>query len=615
MNIISLLVCIAMLFSGGYTADDPNAAAAAQITVRDLAISIQGEDYSLSPSVTFGASSENGETLIDLFMTLGDQILFPVQAKIDDAGAGVLLGSSNTAYTFTPELFDELMGGEEIPEEVFTLIDSYSTLVNSIPTFDSAMREEMNLANIEKILELAGDVEITEATFTADETEQTGKHFAFELDSAAIAEWAEYSTTLMPEDYAAAYNNYLKATLSLAGETEADSFSDYMALSGMDMSISGEITYNETSSVWDIVYHTVMDQTAIYLEMGYTEDDLVEMEMSEPIAMDMPMTIIYHNPDLMECVMTMEQDGVSIDVSAFVIDGGYITMGMSISEPEVAVMDFAFDALLGEDGLTITNLNLMMDVDGTAITLVTETVPGDEITTTTVGFGYSDEAFDASVSFFVDETHEPVADRISAANVQTISSMEEMEGAASTGLTLAAMSMMGDVEKLLNDESIAAIIPVFEQFFGASEDYSMTEVYTEESATEVIEIPAFAEPQFNVLPEGYSMMDSYYDSEYGCYSYIFTHADDVYGEYVTYVDIYSPDSEMSEDTFFYQISGGAAAPIDGEVLSVSSYSYDDFAYTSIWGDVGGYYVSLTSYDTSLSADALANIIAGIAFGE
>ena len=608
MKLLSLLISLVMMLSGGYMAEDPNAAASTQITIRDLAVEIQGEHYSLNPSITLGASTENGAALLDLYMALNDQTLFPVQAKIDEAGAGVLLGSSTTAYTFAPELFDEMLGGEEIPDEAFTMIDSYAKLMTSMPTYDTAKREEINLASINKLLELAGDVEVTEATFTADDKEQTGKHFAFELDNAAVAEWVDYSITMMPEEYADAYSDYLKTTIALAGHSVADSISDLKALSGMEMSISGEVTYNETSSVWNIIFHTVVDQASLYLDMGYTEEDIAEMGI-EPIAMDMPMTMIYHNADNMELIMEMEQEGVTIDMTAFVIDGGYMTMGMTISEPDMATMNLALDMLMNKGSITVTNLNMVMDIEGTVITFTTETVPGDEISTTTVAFSYYDEAFSGSASFFIDVTHDAIADRISGANVQTIATSEDLEGTASTGLSLAAMSMMGDVEKLLNDESVAEFVAVMEQFFGYSETEAEA-VY--EDVEEYSGEPEFAEPVFNWLPEGYALTSSSYEGDYGCYSFTFGKSTET-AEVEMYADVYYYGEDYADDDsyFHFSVDGDEIQRVNGDLISVTNYD----EYFNVYGNIGSMYIDLTVEDAEVTAEELVKILSQITIPE
>ena len=604
-SILSLFVCLAMLFSGGMMAEDPNAAAATQITIRDLAVEIQGEHYSLTPSVTLGVSTENDSALLDLFMTLNDQTLFPAQAKVDANGAGVLLGDSNTAYTFTPELLNEMMGGEEIPAEVFSLIDSYTAMLRSLSGYDAATSEELTLAANEKLTALIGDVEVTEATFFANDQEQTGEHFAFELDSDAVKEYMDYSFTLMPEDFTTAYFDFVNTMMALAGGPEVTSFAEVMDLAGMDLSVSGEITGNDDSAVIDLVFHGLVDQSAAYLEMGFTEEDLAELGI-EPFAMDMPMTITVHNADNIEYVISYELEGITVDVTAFLIDNGYLSMGMSMYQPDVMNMNFALDALVEENGVVPTSMSMVMEAEGTVITFATETTTGEEITTTGVGLSYFDEAFSGSASFFIDVTHDAITDRISGANVQTIATTEDLEGTAATGLSLAAMGMMSDVEKLMNDESIAAIVELGEQLFGYSE--VSAEVVAEPNYEDVSTEPEFAEPVFNWLPEGYTLSASAYEPDYGCYSFVFTKEG-----IEMYADVYYYYGYEEEDDsyFHFSVDGDEIQRINGDLISVSNYD----AYFNVYGNIGSMYVDLTVEDAGVTAEELAKVLSQITIPE
>lgn len=607
-SILSLLVCLAMLFSGGMMAEDPNAAAATQITIHDLAVEIQGENYFLTPSVTLGVSTENGSALLDLFMTLNDQTLFPVQAKIDETGAGVLLGNSTTAYTFAPELLNEMMDGEEIPAEVFTLIDSYTSLLRSLSDYDTATTEEMNLAATEKLAELIGDVEVTEATFFANDQEQTGEHFTFELDSDAVNEYMDYSFTLMPEEFTTAYFDFINTMLALAGGPEVTSFAEVMDLAGMDLSISGEITGNDNSAVMDFVYHGLVDQSATYLEMGFTEEDLAELGI-EPFVMDIPMTIIVHNADNIEYVISYEIEGITVDATAFLIDNGYISMGMSVYQPDVMNMNFALDALVEENGIVPTNVNMVLEADGSVVTFATETTTGEEITTTGVGFSYFDEAFSGSASFFIDVTHDAIADRISGANVQTIATTEDLEGTAATGLSLAAMGMMGDVEKLMNDESVAEFVAVMEQFFGYSE-MEAEEVY--EDKEEYSGEPEFAEPVFNWLPEGYALTESVYEGDYGCYSFTFGKSSET-AEVEMCADVYYYGDEYADDDsyFHFSVDGDEIQRINGDLINVTNYD----EYFNVYGNIGSMYIDLTVEDAEVTADELVKVLSQVTIPE
>ena len=264
MKLLSLLICFAMMLSGSYTAEDPNAPASTIVTVRDAVVYVQDQEFPLNPSITFGASTAEGGALIDFGMPLGENTLFPVQAKIDENGLGLMMGQSSSAYTFTPEFFDSLLEGQEIPDELFTLLDAYSTLLGSMKDMPFTGTPEQNAAIAAKFMELIGDAPAEEATFYADERDQTGKKIAFSLDNDQYIEILETGIAALPAEYLEAYYAYMNAMMILSGMPATNSLKDMMAAIGMSVAIDGELTYSDTSAVADMLIHITSDMTAMY---------------------------------------------------------------------------------------------------------------------------------------------------------------------------------------------------------------------------------------------------------------------------------------------------------------------------------------------------------------
>ena len=96
-RILSIFVCIAMLLSVACFAEEA-APASTAITISDVVVSLNGEDYALPQTATLNVAADGENALLDFFMTSGEDTLFPVQAKMDEAGLSLLLGTSNTAY-------------------------------------------------------------------------------------------------------------------------------------------------------------------------------------------------------------------------------------------------------------------------------------------------------------------------------------------------------------------------------------------------------------------------------------------------------------------------------------------------------------------------------------
>lgn len=596
MKLLSLFVCLAMMLSGGYMTDDPSAAAATQITIRDLVVEIQGEEYPLNPTATFSASTENGAALLDFFMTLDDQTLFPVQVKVDDAGAGVLLGNSTTAYTFTSEFWDEMMGGEEIPEDIFDSIDAvFSMMREALEMKDSDETDlaAMNYACYEKLAEIAENYQCEASTFFIDDVEHSGKHVTFELTHEQYNEWLEYQLSLYPAEYAEAYSRFLAITDSSAAE---------LGTPYTEISISGDVSYNETSSMafMDGHYEYVLDTE------GLSEEEIAELQELYP-AYDMQTTTVATGSDHEKVDILLDQEGMLLNASAS-IEGDNMTLYASAEALDVMNMWLDLSVNAQEDGSMQAPFSLGIDCYGSSVLIVGDSAVNEAGSVTDVEIHYNDEVFSAGATFSVDVNHDAIADRISGASVQTISSSAEMEeSTAMTGLSLAAMSMMSDVEKLLNDESVAAFVPVAEQFLG----YSATEADVVEETVAIADPPEdFPEPVINNIPEGFELTDSYYDGEYDCYSFM-CFASDGSGREI-YIDVYDQTGE--DFCTYFSVSDGKAAPIDGNMIS--GYAVEDGGFVTAYGYVNGHYVDIYIYGSgTLTVEDAANIAAGISFAE
>lgn len=626
MKLLSLLVCLAMMISCVCMAEEP-AAPATVVTVRDAVVRYMDEEYPLNPTIALGAIIEENSALIDFGMPLGENTLFPVQAKIDENGLGVLLGQSDTAYTFTPEFFDSLLEGEEIPEEAFHIIDAYMELLSAASNIPATATAEQNDAMNAKLLELIGDVSGEEATFYANDQEQTGEKFALSLNHDQMMELLNVSFEMMPEDYLEAYYNYMSAAAKLSGGPEITSYEDIMAMAGMTMSIDGEVISNETSAVADLVMHITVDPNAMAVNdtaavsAVVTDETAETAEPAEPVTMDLPMTVTVHTPEHVECLMTIEDEGMSIDMTVTQQGSDVSVVAYASDESDFAMQMAVTLAGYGTDASSVL-VSIVAEDPYNMFGFSSETGTADGVSTTDVEFNYDGEGVTLGASFSVDVGPGEITDRIASAAVSPIASLEDAEG--STGLMPAAMSMMSDVEKLMNDESVAALVNMVTELSNTAAstglvvgaDTTGTTVEIDENGSEIAAVSApVLTPEFGWLPEGYALTEAETHDEGYYSSYVFdsTAEDDEYHSSL-YIDImnYLDASEDGPQMTTYTVSDGAIQPVSGAVVSVQRY--DD---GSIYGhcDDGSVSISLSYYDSDLTDEDIVKILSGITFTE
>ena len=610
MKLLSILISLVMMLSGGYGTEDPNAAASSIVTIRDAIVTLDGAEYPLNPSITLGAASENGSALLDVGMTLGEDILFPVQVKLSDAGIGLVLGESGTVYTLTPAFIDELTGGEELPGEANEMLESFGQLMTAMGNLDPASAAEQQKAAGEKFLELIGDASGEEASFTANGEEQTGKRVDFTLTSDQVVEYMDFCFEQMPEGYADAYFGYLNATMRMADLPELNGFGDILSISGMELTIDGHVTYNETSGVADLTYHTSIDPEAagIGSELSDSElSDAVEVTPAEPVSLDIPMSITVHTPEDIEYSVDMDLDGAQVIMNGAYTDGAQtVSAEFNIADEGFMTMDVSM--LSGQ-----TSVLVNMDVDGVGFDLSINNTATDAGSTTECAVSFADEVFSLGAQFAMDVTHDPIADRTLDATVAEIDSSEDLESNA--GLGLAAMSLMSGAEKLMNDESILALVEAVQAYTAVEDEYT---VETVEETAEIAENPEATEeaaqstlptPIFSVLPEGYELTESDQSSE-NYASFYFEYAIDD-GEYhsTLYVDMESSGYDYGYDTYSYTVTEEGVQRMDDPVVTIHRYEDGSFYADYVLNE--SITLHLSYYDADMSDEDIVRILTGI----
>lgn len=634
MKLLSMLLCVAMLLSGFAFAEAP-AAAASVVTIRDIVVSLQDQEYPLNPSLFFGAHAGENSALLDLGMNLGEDVLFPVQTKIDENGVAVLLGNSKTAYTFSPEFFTSVLGDEVLSNELFSIGASYAELVDALNGLDTTAPVAMD----DSLTKYATVTETENVEFTVGDQTLTGTQYVFEVDPDQMREYLDVAFAQLPAEFTEAYFGFLNTMTAMTGEPEITSFGELMDYNGMQMSLSGTYTGDNTCGTGEMTYHILIDPAAFYgTEAEYIEDETTEVIVKEepveteeaaigviggadgptsvfvvgdPVVMDMPMQFTVYSPEEFSLDMTMNFDGVDATMSMTQI-GEDFNGSVAYDIPYVGsvAVDFAQDAQ--EDGSTLVNANLNADLGDALISALTDSVASDNGSVTNVQLGYTSEDFNGSVAFVVEESTAAIEDRIAAANSKVIGSMEDAE--SSVGLIAAALGLAGDAEPLVNDESISALINAVTDLLYVN----MTEAYEEEYTEEYSEAatPTITEPALTWLPEGYTITESSFDAEYGNYSCTLLHENDTEYESAVYVTVYAIDnSYMTTNNSYYTLNDGAAASVDGTLVYVYN-SYDpEFPYTNAYAYYDTYTIDVSTYGSYLTEADMINIIAGVTFAE
>ena len=108
-GLLSLLVSIAMLFSGCYSTDQPEALSARTMTISNVSVAYNDTAVTLNPSASIGVMTQNNAAILDFSMACGDETLFPMQLEMREDGLKLLFTESGKAYTIDSDALEEMI--------------------------------------------------------------------------------------------------------------------------------------------------------------------------------------------------------------------------------------------------------------------------------------------------------------------------------------------------------------------------------------------------------------------------------------------------------------------------------------------------------------------------
>lgn len=130
-GILSVIVALAMLFSGAYNAEQPEAISARTLTLSDLVVVYENEPIELSPSVSLGVMTQENGAVLDFHMDYGDEQLFPVQIAIDDEKASLALVKGGKSFSISNETLMNILKEQGVDVNAILNFD-FETALNKL---------------------------------------------------------------------------------------------------------------------------------------------------------------------------------------------------------------------------------------------------------------------------------------------------------------------------------------------------------------------------------------------------------------------------------------------------------------------------------------------------
>ena len=455
VSILALLMSAILALSGGYGAGGTDASRIT--TISDVVVSIGDAEYPLDAAASLGAASSAEGGAVDFALTAGGEELFPMQARVSDAGVSLVVGESSAVYTFSAEYLDALAGGDIPVQAILDVSEGMGALIDMV--FSPDIVGETDLALMRLAAEIAGDGCTTEpTTITLDGEELPATRMIFALDTEQYAEYMDQSFARMdelyPARYAEAYDQMFRALYELTGEEYPPaSYAEQFAESGTEYELAADLAYTEDGRF------VLTQNTATTLD---------------GLLLEVPMEVAYMGEDVWNETGDILLDGVEFGRISVESDGETVSMTAGFEMPDAMAMEFDFANGVDGEGQASQTLSLRFDfavADGLSYAMSYDSA----MTADASGHSHERASFALelpdqprlAISWIETAAPGELPDRMSGRSEIVISSDEEM-ASASSRLAMSVMGLAGDAEALLTEDSVAAMIEAVTDAYGSA---------------------------------------------------------------------------------------------------------------------------------------------------
>lgn len=454
VSILALLMSAILALSGGYGAGGTDASRIT--TISDVVVSIGDAEYPLDAAASLGAASSAEGGAVDFALTAGGEELFPMQARVSDAGVSLVVGESSAVYTFSAEYLDALAGGDIPVQAILDVSEGMGALIDMV--FSPDIVGETNLALMRLAAEIAGDGCTTEpTTITLGGEELPATRMTFTLDTEQYAEYMEQVLAQMdelyPAAYAEAYDQMFRALSELTGEEfTPESYAEQFVESGTEYEFAVDLAYTEDGR---------------FVQTSNTATTL------DGLLLEVPMEVAYMGEGVWNETGDILLDGVEFGRVDVASDGETVSMTFGFEMTDAFAMEFDLANGVDGEGQASQTLSLRYDfaVDGLSYAMsynsaMNADASGNSHERASFALELPDQPR-LAISWIETAAPGELPDRMSGRSEIVISSDEEM-ASASSRLAMSVMGLAGDAEALLTEDSVAAMIEAVTDAYGSA---------------------------------------------------------------------------------------------------------------------------------------------------
>ena len=619
--ILSILVCFAMLFSGGAALPEQPETATVR-TLRNLSVTTDAGSVTLAPELRLTTAIGSEQAIAQFEVVRGDDVLLPMAGELTNDGVRFRLRDGGSVYNLTSEALLELTEADDADAQLMALmvdyLNSYSALLSRTMN-DASFQQELSRTMIDLFVSACGG-EAEQVTLEINGAEVPAQRAQLELTPEAALNLLDGLASCGVTEVEDMLNSYMLLLASAMGE-------DYASLSDLTADLRAQLAEEGVADAISIPIELTWateDPAHAEIAMDFNVDETTAMQLSvtststdEKTDLDMTLSFATDdgmgNTNQMDFHMTEQVDGplnapenVELHVEATSQNdwkSEYSEEGVEAvvhSYVSSSAMNFALDVNAAVvDGLERATIDLSAnqsssyDYDGDVNTnesVLSAHISSDERSeddgsvTTAVAMDVEADGESMTISWELNRAEGAPVPSFDESKTVDLAEMirEDEDSAASIALMSDALKLSADAASLCADESVLAMLELLgidpdamldDGTVSEEIDYEDDDTATVYSMDEAAEIYAGVLPAFT-LPEGLEL-DEIYVSE----AYLDAYYSSPDGE--RYLDLSCFDYGYSHGEFFV-LEDGALVPA-GAVVNIDALDEENTAFSA---DVG-----------------------------
>ena len=616
--ILSILVCIAMLFSGGAALPEQPETATVR-TLRNLSVTTDAGSVTLAPELRLTTAIGSEQAIAQFEVVRGGDVLLPMAGELTNDGVRFRLRDGGSVYSLTNDALLELMGSDAPSDTLMVdYLNSYSALLSRTMN-DASFQQELSRTMIDLFVSACGG-EAEQVTLEIDGVEVPAQRAQLELTPEAALNLLDGLASCGVTEVEDMLNSYMLLLASAMG-------ADYASLSDLTAELRAQLAEEDVADEFSFPVEltwTTEDPAHAEIAMDFNVDETSAVQLSvtgtftdEKTDLDMTLSFTTDdgmgNTNQMDFRMTKQVDGplnAPENVELHLVASSQNDWKSEYSEEGVeavvhsyvssSAMNFALDVNAAVvDGLERATIDLSAnqsssyDYDGDVNTdksVLSAHISSDDRSeadgsvTTAVAMDIDVDSENVQLSWELNRAEGmPVPSFDDSKTVDLAEILREDEdSAASIALMSDALKLSADATSLCADESVLAMLELLgidpeamldDGTVSEEIDYEDDDTVTVYSMDEAAEIYAGVLPAFTV-PEGLEL-DEIYVSE----AYLDAYYSSPDGE--RYLDLSCFDYGYSHGEFFV-LEDGALVPA-GAVVNIDALDEENTAFSA---DVG-----------------------------